>query len=640
MGKWNDMKISRKLMIALIIVVIGTSFFAFFSFNTLNQVEVNGPIYKEIVQGKDLVADILPPPEYILETHLALHQMRDDINDPAKITQDESYVNTLKQQYYDRHEYWMTNLPSGPVKEALTVTSYTPANEYYNTIQNEFLPAIKSNDLTTVDNLLEGKLQTLYTEHRTAIDQVVTLTNTQNSEIEQSAAQTISTSTFLLMSIAVISIILSILIIVLTTRSITKPLGTIGRELKDLSETGDLSKRSSVISKNEIGIMSASLNEMLDNVAQPVAQMAVSANVIASGDLTQDIAVEGVKGDVKKLAEGFRTMITGLRETIQAVRLNTEQVASSAEELSSSAEEVNASMEEVSSTVQQVATGSQNTARDSETMLKQSMQAGQSSESGQKAAKDVSSKMELIKKTTQEGAQKISALGQKSKEIGRIVDTINQISEQTNLLALNAAIEAARAGEAGRGFAVVADEVRKLAEESGQATKQIRDLIVGIQLEIDGAVKSMGENTKQVEDGSKGVETAVAAFEALPSVIAAVNKSAEEVGAVAQENASGAEEVSASIQEVTSSMQQVSSAAQQMASIASELKNVVERFKLDDNTNKPTTMAAKYWEQKPPTQQPSQQPKKKLTWGKHTTTDKTAQPSTNSQDPKEPVIKQ
>ncbi len=132
----------------------------------------------------------------------------------------------------------------------------------------------------------------------------------------------------------------------------------------------------------------------------------------------------------------------------------------------------------------------------------------------------------------------------------------------------------------------------------------------------------MDENTRQVEDGNKGVEVALSAFNTLPEVIAAVNKSAEGVGAIAQENASGAEEVSASIQEVTSSMQQVSSSAQQMASIATELKTIVECFKI--NQGQTSTIATSVVQQQPvqntPTEPvpPTTPPqKKRLGWGKH-----------------------
>jgi len=380
-------------------------------------------------------------------------------------------------------------------------------------------------------------------------------------------------------SITVISIILGSIIAYFFALALTKPI----KKVVDVLKSNDLSKRCDIDSKDEIGTIGGTVDDMLKNLAVPVKEMADKANKIAKGDLTVNLDVKA-DGDVGRLVDGFKQMITNLQQVIGEIKNTSTTTASTAEELSSSAEEVNASMEEVSSTIQQVAEGSQNTAKDSENMINQAKQASENSSQGQQAAQDVSQKMQMIKTTTQEGADKIGALGEKSKEIGNIVDTINQISEQTNLLALNAAIEAARAGEAGRGFAVVADEVRKLAEESGQATQKISSLIKGIQKEIDGAVLSMNENSKQVEEGGRDVEKAMQAFRTLPEVIKTVNQSAEEVGSVAQENASGAEEVSASIQEVTSSMQQVTSSSQQMADIATKLQEIVSSFKIDDIT--------------------------------------------------------
>ncbi len=420
--------------------------------------------------------------------------------------------------------------------------------------------------------------------------------------------------------------ILSVIIALFVAGLITKPLSRMVKETTDLADTVELDKRMTVSGKDEVGQTAVAVNNMLENIATPMKAIVGISAKVADGDLREDVNVEA-RGDLKVAADAIQKMIDGLRITVSQIAKNANVAASSAEELSASAQEVNASTEQVSATIQEVAKGGQDLSRlsgetkkaieevgmatklvadNSQKTAENASTAQKSSDKGLDAGRRAGDAMKQISDTADKTATNVGVLDSKSQEIGKIIDVINNISEQTNLLALNAAIEAARAGEAGRGFAVVADEVRKLAEESQKATTQIADLITAVQDETKNSVTQMDETKKAVDSGSSVITEAVTSLEEIGQIVkeiagqaqelsaaaqqseAGVEKvsgSATEVSSIAEESAASSEEVSASMEETTASMTQVSGAAQELAKGAEELKQIVSTFRLDDSSS-------------------------------------------------------
>jgi len=513
----RTLRLARRLTVLIAIFSLGFILYGFWSFKTLDELKVNGPVYQRIVQGKDLVADVLPPPEYILESYLVSFQL---LASDDKAAQDKliARFQALKTDYDKRHAFWAKQGLDADISDALLNQANTPALAFYDTAFKDFIPAIQSQNKEAAGAAM-ARMKVAYENHLQAINRLVDLTNQRAAAIETESSSRISSQSVLLLAILVLSLGVGIAGAALITKSITGP----------LEEAVDV------------------------------------ARIVASGDLRSQIDAS-FDDEPGQLLQALKQMNDSLHTTVGRVRTSTETISTASSEIAagnqdlsnrteaqaSSLEETSSAMEQLTSTVKQNA----DNARQANQLVVSA--SGVATEGGQVVERVV---------------ETMGSIKDSSRKIADIISVIDGIAFQTNILALNAAVEAARAGEQGRGFAVVASEVRNLAQRSASAAKEIKTL-------IDDSVGKVDLGSRLVDEAGATMTKIVTSVQQVADIMSEIAAASHEQSQGIDQVNQAIIQMDEATQQNAALVEQAAAAAASMQQQAVDMMDEVSVFKL------------------------------------------------------------
>jgi methyl-accepting chemotaxis protein len=332
---------------------------------------------------------------------------------------------------------------------------------------------------------------------------------------------------------------------------------------------------------------------LTNSITRPIASALKAAEEVAEGDLTRTIEVDGTD-EAGRLLSAMLKMQSRLRDTLQRISGSATQLASAAEELNAVTDESarglsqqNNEIEQAATAVNEMTSAVEEVARNAVSTSEASKNATTSASDGRDLVQETVSAIERMSGDVQSTATLIGNLADESRDIGKVLDVIRGLADQTNLLALNAAIEAARAGEAGRGFAVVADEVRALAHRTQQSTSEIERMIGSIQGGTEQAVSSMRNSTERAESTLNIAKGAGLALDTINSAVVEINERNLVIASAAEEQAQVAREVDRNLVNIrdlstqsATGANQTSAASNELSRLAVDLNGMVARFRL------------------------------------------------------------
>jgi methyl-accepting chemotaxis protein len=574
----------------------------------LNRLKVNGPIYEDIIYSKDLIADILPPPLYVIESYALANE---STLHPDTLAVNAPRVKVLKEQYEERRAYWKTTRLPDVLKTKLLDDVLVKGDDFWREMQGVTLPALQANDRNAILASLSA-LRVKFHRHEAAVNELVEMGNVFGKEKEAYAASQTSLLQGASYGLGVFLIVLCLASTLFTRRRAIRPLNDMTNAMTKMAD-GDLKEEPPHLARqDEIGAMAKALaifrdaglsKRRLESEAEEARQLSDRERQqrererLADADALR-FAVEQLGGGLSQLAIGdlsrsldqpfhprFEALRKNFNESISTLRLTLRDVLSETDHLNRQGQDLRGGADNLARRTEQQAAALEETAAALE----------QVTSTGKASVARIEDTRNLVKDARTAAVQSSAVVGKAisamhrietaSGEIGSIIGTIENIAFQTNLLALNAGVEAARAGEAGKGFAVVAQEVRELAQRSAAAANEIKQLVARSGQEVTGGVDL--------------VQSTGAVLAEIEAVVSRIDLNIDSIATAAREQSVGLSEINTSVntldqmtQHNAAMVEETNAATQNLAEAARTLASLAGRFDIGANGPAATRRAA------------------------------------------------
>ncbi len=570
-SRLTKLTLAQRLVLMPLVFLVSGAIYVAYARHTFETVKVHGANYDRITLNKDLLADILPPPLFVVEAYLNAFLLS-TATTPVEIARLSQEHQRNRDAYFERRTYWLDRLPDGELKTAVVEDAHRSVLVIFDVIEREVIPAMERGDRERAHHAVASSLAEPFGHHRDIIARLSQRATRDATAAEDEVGNIIDNAGRMELTLA-----LAIFgIVVLASWWLRR-----AALIQAAQESEASTKLATVSAEN-----AEREREQSEGLRQRVARILEVVKRAAGGDLTVEVPELGDDA-IGQMADGLRELLRSLRDSIAAISNNAEMLGLASEELSSVGERLTGSANETSSQAQNVSAGSEEISTTLQSVATATEELSASireiAKNAAEAARVASSAVNVAGNTN----GMVAKLGESSAEIGEVIKVITSIAQQTNLLALNATIEAARAGEAGKGFAVVANEVKELAKATAKATENIGRKIDAIQANTRGAVAAIGEIGTIINQISDFQTTIASAVEEQTATTNEISRNVSEGARGSREIAAAISGVARAAADTNEGANKSRAAALSLTEMGGGLQALVDRFVINGSTSTP-----------------------------------------------------